>query len=73
MSAEDQIEYYMFDHDKYMFSGRGGKQRTKRETKMNTNRFDFNGHTRKLITKFQNTEAKKKNCNLDSFFKINDF
>ncbi|OTF69261.1 p8 nuclear protein-like protein [Euroglyphus maynei] len=60
MAIEDQIEYFMFDHDKHMFSGRSGKQRTKRETTLHTNRFDPNGHSRKLIVKIRNTEMKRR-------------
>lgn len=60
MAIEDQIDYFMFDHDKYMFSGRSGKQRSKRETTMHTNRFDPNGHSRKLLVKLRNTEIKRR-------------
>ncbi|KAH7644803.1 hypothetical protein DERF_010392 [Dermatophagoides farinae] len=60
MAIEDQIEYFMFDHDKYMFSGRSGKQRSKRETTLHTNRYDPNGHSRKLFVKIRNTEMKRR-------------
>lgn len=56
----DEYEHYNFDHDKYMFSGHSGKQRTKKEASLNTNHFDPSGHSRKILTKFMNTENNKK-------------
>lgn len=56
----DEYEHYNFDHDKYMFSGHSGKQRTKKEASLNTNHFDPSGHSRKILTKFMNTETNKK-------------
>lgn len=53
----DEYEHFNFDQDKYIYSGHSGKQRTKREASVNTNRPDPAGHNRKLVTKMQNTEA----------------
>lgn len=53
------FDYFTFDHDKYMFSGRSGKQRTKREVATHTNRNDPSGHSRKIQSKIRNTEIKR--------------
>ena len=37
-----------------------GKQRSKRETTLHTNRYDPNGHSRKLFVKIRNTEMKRR-------------
>lgn len=50
------VEFYEFGYDKHMFSGRSGKQRTKKEVADHTNRTDPNGHTRKVVEKLRNTE-----------------
>lgn len=65
MSAADQdfekkIEEYEFEHDKQMFSGHSGKQRTKSEAEKHSNHHDPSGHTRKILTKLQNSEKNKK-------------
>ncbi|RWS25008.1 p8 nuclear protein-like protein [Leptotrombidium deliense] len=57
----DQYEHFNFDQDKYMYSGHSGKQRTKKEASMNTNQHDPSGHSRKIVTKMQNTETKRRN------------
>ena len=57
---EDVFDYYIFDHDKHMFSGRSGKQRSKREVAVHTNRSDPCGHSRKISIKFKNTEILKR-------------
>lgn len=57
---DDEYEQYNFDHDKYIFSGHSGKQRTKREVNEHTNHADPCGHSRKLLTKLMNTEANHK-------------
>lgn len=56
----DEYEHYNYDQDKYVFSGHSGKNRTKREAHENTNHFDPSGHSRKLLTKFMNTNNNKK-------------
>lgn len=56
----DEYEHYNYDQDKYVFSGHSGKNRTKREANENTNHFDPSGHSRKLLTKFMNTNNNKK-------------
>ncbi|XP_027719094.1 nuclear protein 1 [Vombatus ursinus] len=54
----DQYDIYSFT-DSYL--GRGsGKGRTKREAANHTNRHSPGGHERKLLTKLQNTEQKKR-------------
>ena len=37
-----------------------GKQRSKKEAEMNTNRHNPGGHERKLVTKLQNMEKNQK-------------
>lgn len=57
----DEYDQYNIDQDKYTNSGHSGKQRSKKEAAEHTNRSDAsNGHTRKLVTKFQNTEANRR-------------
>ena len=56
----DEYERYNFEHDKYIYSGHSGKQRTKKEASEHTNHHDPNGHNRKIVTKLQNTEVNKK-------------
>ena len=57
----DEYEKYdLGDHDKHMFSGHSGKQRTKTEAAKHTNHNDPCGHSRKILTKLQNTENNKK-------------
>lgn len=60
VSQFEQIDYYTFDHDKHMFSGRSGKQRTKKEVAVHTNRNDPNGHSRKIASKLRNTEVNQR-------------
>jgi hypothetical protein len=56
----DEYEKYNFEHDKHMFSGHSGKQRTKKEASEHTNHHDPSGHSRKIVTKLKNTEENKK-------------
>lgn len=56
----DEYEHYNYDQDKYANQGHSGKQRTKKEVSDHTNHQDPSGHTRKILTKLQNTEQKKK-------------
>lgn len=63
MSTEqhfDEYEHYNFDHDKHIFCGHSGKQRTKKEASTHTNHNDPSGHSRKILTKLMNTENNKK-------------
>ncbi len=46
-----------------MYSGQSGKQRSKKEAEQHTNHHNPGGHERKILTKFQNTEAKAKKAN----------
>jgi len=59
-STDKKYEEYEFEHDKHMFSGHSGKQRSKTEAAKNSNHHDPSGHTRKIVTKLQNSEANKK-------------
>ncbi|XP_022382379.1 nuclear protein 1 [Enhydra lutris kenyoni] len=54
----DEYELYGLSHS-YMGAG-GRKGRTKREAAANTNRPSPGGHERKLVTKLQNTERKRR-------------
>uniref|UniRef100_F5GTW9 DNA-binding nuclear protein p8 n=1 Tax=Simulium guianense TaxID=445764 RepID=F5GTW9_SIMGU len=56
----DEYERYNFEHDKHMFCGHSGKQRTKKEASEHTNHHDPSGHSRKIVTKLINTENNKK-------------
>lgn len=60
MSSEADFEKYEFEHDKHMFSGHSGKQRSKTEAAKHTNHHDPSGHSRKIVTKLQNTEKNTK-------------
>ncbi|XP_014254416.1 nuclear protein 1 [Cimex lectularius] len=56
----DEYEHYNFDQDKNLYCGSSGKQRSKKEASDHQNHFDPCGHSRKIVTKLQNSEAKKK-------------
>lgn len=56
----DNYDHYNFDHDKHIFSGHSGKQRSKKEASVHTNHNDPSGHSRKIVTKFRNSENNKK-------------
>lgn len=45
MSEEqkDKYEHYNYDHDKHMYSGHSGKQRSKKEAEQHTNQHDVGG------------------------------
>jgi nuclear protein 1 len=47
---------YNFDQDKTIYTGHGGKQRSKKECEQNTNRPNPGGHERKILTKLMNAE-----------------
>ncbi|XP_016073395.1 PREDICTED: nuclear protein 1 [Miniopterus natalensis] len=54
----DECDLYSLAHS---YPGVGGRKgRTKREAAANTNRPSPGGHERKLVTKLQNTERKKR-------------
>ena len=61
----DEYEHYNIDQDKYVNSGHGGKQRSKKEISEHTNQNDPSGHTRKIANKFHNTENNRKVVNKD--------
>ena len=58
---QERHEKYNYDQDENMMSGHSGKQRTKKEAEMNTNRHCPGGHERKITTKLQNMEKNKNN------------
>jgi len=58
--SESYFDEYQFDYEKIMYSGRSGKQRTKKEASEHTNHFDPSGQTRKLVTKLANTQANRR-------------
>lgn len=60
----DEYEHYNFDQDKLVNSGHSGKGRTKKEASEHTNHFDPSGHSRKIVTKLQNTETNAKQANV---------
>lgn len=54
------------EYDEYNygeFGGKGGKHRTKAEAKIRTNLNDTCGHTRKIVTKFANSQRNKREKN----------
>ena len=57
---QDEYEHYNYDQEKAIKSGHSGKQRTKKEAEMNTNRHNPGGHERKIVTKLQNSEKNTK-------------
>ncbi|XP_032011758.1 nuclear protein 1 [Hylobates moloch] len=54
----DESDLYSLAHS--YLGGTGRKGRTKREAAANTNRPSPGGHERKLVTKLQNSERKKR-------------
>merc|ERR1712135_209140 len=53
----DEFEHYNYEMDKHVnLSGHSGKQRSKREAELNTNRPNPGGHERKILTKLMNAE-----------------
>ncbi|KAL4835857.1 nuclear protein 1 isoform X2 [Macaca nemestrina] len=54
----DESDLYSLAHS--YLGGGGRKGRTKREAAANTNRPSPGGHERKLVTKLQNSERKKR-------------
>ncbi|XP_028378814.1 nuclear protein 1 [Phyllostomus discolor] len=58
----DEYDLYSLAHSYLGVGGRKG--RTKREAAANTNRPSPGGHERKLVTKLQNTERKKRGAQL---------
>lgn len=59
-TMSDDYDYYNFEHDKHIYSGHSGKQRSKKEASSHTNHNDPSGHSRKIVTKFRNSENNKK-------------
>ncbi|OQV15911.1 hypothetical protein BV898_10007 [Hypsibius exemplaris] len=58
----DDKEHYNFDQDKYIFAGKSGKQRSKKEAELHTNHAAHQSHalvtgeSRKIMAKLQNME-----------------
>lgn len=57
---DDEYEHYNYDHDKHMYSGKSGKQRSKKEVEQHTNQHDVGGHTRKTTQKLINNHENEK-------------
>ena len=60
VERDDEYEHYNYDHEKEMYSGHSGKQRTKKEAAQHTNHTDPGGHTRKTTQKLMNNHEKEK-------------
>jgi len=66
----NQIEYFLDEYDYYNFDPtatmvcQSRKGRSKKEASLNTNRPNPAGHERKVLTKLQNTEKKRKTANV---------
>lgn len=66
----NQIEYFVDEYDYYNFDPaatmvcQSRKGRSKKEASLNTNRPNPAGHERKVLTKLQNTEKKRKTGNI---------
>lgn len=62
----NHIEYFLDEYDYYNFDpaatmvNQSRKGRSKKEASLNTNRPNPAGHERKVLTKLQNTEKKRK-------------
>ncbi|XP_052861585.1 nuclear protein 1 [Anopheles cruzii] len=56
----DDYDKYDLEMEKHVHSGHSGKQRSKKEASDHTNHHDPSGHSRKIVDKLKNTEAKKK-------------
>ncbi|UJR26753.1 hypothetical protein I4U23_008068 [Adineta vaga] len=54
-NAEDTYEQY----EKYFHAGSGGKQRSKVEVAINSQRYDAGGDTRKIVTAMANNEKNR--------------
>lgn len=59
----DEYDYYNFDPVATAMSN-SRKGRSKKEASLNTNRPNPAGHERKVLTKLQNTEKKRKELNI---------
>ncbi|CAF1512385.1 unnamed protein product, partial [Didymodactylos carnosus] len=57
---EDTYDHYLFENEKHFQAGNGGKQRTKAEVELNSNRQESNGQNRKIVTIMANTEKNHK-------------
>lgn len=53
----DEYEHYNYEE---INSSKGGKNRTKAETQLHSNKHDPCGHTRKIVEKLVNTERNKR-------------
>ncbi|CAF0980721.1 unnamed protein product [Didymodactylos carnosus] len=56
---EDVYDHYLFENEKHFQAGNGGKQRTKVEVALNSNRQESNGQNRKIVTLMANTEKNR--------------
>ena len=57
----DDLDHYNFDQRESVYTGgKSGGKRSKAETRDHKNHHDPSGHTRKIVTKLQNTEKNNK-------------
>jgi len=57
----DDYEHYNYDQDSSVYSaGKSGGKRSKAASNAHKNHHDPSGHTRKIVTKLQNTEKNQK-------------
>ncbi len=56
----DEYDNYYLDNEKHIQVGNGGKQRNKRESFLNSNKFDPSGNVRKIVSNMQNFEHKRR-------------
>lgn len=59
MSSTINPDDYMFD-ESVLSNSRGGKNRSKTEAALHSNKHDPCGHTRKIVEKFHNSEKNKR-------------
>lgn len=56
----DEYDEYYLDNEKYLVGGHGGKQRTKKECEINSNKYDPCGNVRLITSKLQNFEHNRR-------------
>ena len=61
-ASEDQYEHFNYDQDKKLYSGKSGKQRSKKEASDHTNHHDPSGHTRKTTQKLMKNHQHEKDA-----------
>lgn len=59
-NAQELLDYYTFENDKHMFSGKSGKQRTRKESSEHCHS-GTKENTRKIVDKLRRTEINLRN------------